>query len=159
MLIGRPAALALALCVALISDSAQSQGRPQQVRPKQPDATVAQPKSAEEQRGTEQSPLIVKIAPTPKTDEERAEEAKERERVAQADRNKENSDADIVKYTKELANYTGELALFTKGLFGANVLLFIATVGLLIAGERQLRLARAEFISTHRPTIRIKHVV
>jgi hypothetical protein len=36
--------------------------------------------------------------------------------------------------------------------------LWAATIGLYFAGERQLRLARAEFIATHRPKIRIKHI-
>lgn len=151
MQIRRTAVLALALCLALFSDSVLSQRRSQQSEIKQPKTTVTQPKSAEEQRGTDQAPFIIKIAPTPKSEQERTDEAKDRERIAQSDRNKEKSDADIVKYT-------GQLALFTERLFFATVALFIATVGLLIAGERQLRLARAEFLSTHRPKIRIKHL-
>lgn len=89
MNLGRIGLLALALCLALIADSAQSQRRPQQVRVKRPTATDVQPRSSD------QSPLIVKIAPTPKADEERAEEAKERERMAESERKKEKSDADL----------------------------------------------------------------
>jgi hypothetical protein len=128
----RIATFALALCLALIACSAQSQRRPQQVRVKQPEATITQPKSPEDQRGTEQSPLIVKVAPAPKTDAERAEEAKESERIAEADRKKEKSDADLVKYT-------AELAFFTKALFAATVALVIATIGLGFAAFRQSR--------------------
>jgi hypothetical protein len=36
--------------------------------------------------------------------------------------------------------------------------LWLATLGLYVAGDRQFKLARDEFISTHRPQIRIKHV-
>jgi hypothetical protein len=151
MLKRRAAAFALALCMALISPLIQSQGLSQQPGEKQPESAVSQPKGAEEQRGTPQPPLVIQVVPSQKTDEERAEEAQERERIAQADRNKEKTDADIVKYTEQLA-------LFTKGLFFATVALFIATVGLLVAGERQLRLANNEFLSTHRPALRIKHV-
>src|SRR5580692_3310562 len=97
------AILTLAVCVALLlSDSAQSQRRSQQVREKQPEATVTQPKGTEEQRGTEQFPFVIKTLPSQTTDEERAQEAKERERIAEVDRKKADSDANIVKYTAEL---------------------------------------------------------
>lgn len=132
MLDGRIAALTLALCLALVADSAQSQRRPQQVRIKQPETTVTQEKSHEDQRGTKKSPLIIEIAPTPKTDSERAEETKERERITELERNKEKSDSDIVRYT-------GELAFFTKGLFAATVALVLATIGLFIAAFIQSR--------------------
>jgi hypothetical protein len=200
MLIARTIVLGVALCLALISDSNQAQLLSQQVPAKQPEATVSQQKSPDEQKGTEQSPLIVKVAPTPKTDEERAEETKVRERMAESDTKKEKSDADLVKYT-------AELALFTKGLFAATVALVIATVGLgvaafirsrdmkasiraaqtaAIAAERQSvtmrqmadiadkqlsitglqtdiqqkqhAVARLQFLATHRPRLRIRHV-
>jgi hypothetical protein len=61
------------LCLVLIGNSlAQSQRRHQLARVKQPEATVTEPRGTEEQRGTDQSPLVVKVAPTPKTDDERA---------------------------------------------------------------------------------------
>jgi hypothetical protein len=102
------------------------------MRGKQPEATIAQPKSDEQQRGTEQSPLIVKIAPAPETEGQRADETKERERIAESDRKKEKSDADLVEYT-------GELASFTKYLVGATVALVIATIGLGVAAYYQSR--------------------
>src|ERR1700738_114562 len=117
MLIGRIAALVLALCLALIADSAQSQRRPQQGRVQQPAPTDVQPKSSEDQRGSEQSPLIVKVVPTPKTEEDRTEEAKERERIAESERKKEGSDADLVKYTRELARFTAWL-FYATGILG-----------------------------------------
>jgi hypothetical protein len=82
---------------------------PQQVRIKQPETTVTQEKSHEDLRGTTQSPLIIEVAPTPKTDTERSEETKERERITELERNKEKSDSDIVRYTKELAFFTPNL--------------------------------------------------
>src|ERR1700722_17717487 len=134
----RTALLAIAACLALLCvSSAQSQRRAQQVRVKQPEATVTQPKGTEDQRGTDQSPLIVKLAPTPKTDEERTEEAKEREQKAEADRKKEKSDSDLVAYTAKLADYTKELSFFTEGLFIATVILGIATIGLLFFAYKQ----------------------
>jgi hypothetical protein len=53
---------------------------------------------------------------------------------------KEQTDEAIALYTKLLAIFTGVLAFATVGLG-------IATLGLYLAGERQLRLARDEFIS------------
>jgi hypothetical protein len=102
---------------------AQSKGRSQQTGIKQPESATSQPIRPEDQRGTEQSPLIVKVAPAPKTDAEREEEAKERERVANSERQKEKSDAELVKYT-------AELAFFTKWLGYSTLALVLATVGL-----------------------------
>jgi hypothetical protein len=93
------------------------------------------------------------------SESERADEAKERERIAESERKKENSDADLVKYTEELAR-------FTKGLFIATVILGTATIGLLVAATFQARLTRksislasAELISTHRPKLRIRRII
>ena len=57
----------------------------------------------------------------------------------------------IAYYNKWLMFFTAILAVATLGLG-------TATVGLYFAGERQLRLARDEFLSTHRPKIRIKNI-
>jgi hypothetical protein len=128
------------------------------VRIKQPETTVTQEKSHEDLRGTKQSPLIIEVAPTTKTDAERAEETKERERITELERNKDKSDSDIVRYT-------GELAFFTKGLFAATVALVLATIGLGVAAvvqsldlKKSFNLARDEFISTHRPRIVIRQI-
>jgi len=58
---------------------------------------------------------------------------------------------------ESIANYTGWLAVLTGLLAFATIGMGAATIGLYVAGERQLRLARDEFLSTHRPKIRIKH--
>ena len=83
---------------------------------------------------------------------------------------KEEADEALAYYTLWLMGFTGVLAFATIGLG-------IATVGLYFTGEKQLkavmraglrqsrdtkesiRLARDEFLSTHRPKIRIKHCV
>jgi hypothetical protein len=57
----------------------------------------------------------------------------------------------IAEYTWWLAVLTGLLAIATIGMGGA-------TIGLYVSGDRQLKLARDEFNSTHRPKIRIKHL-
>jgi hypothetical protein len=157
--------VALTVCMALLVDSAHSKRRSKQPRVQQPAAAAVQQKANEDQRGTEKSPLIVKTIPTPKSDEERAEEAKERERLAQIERNKEKSDADLVKYTAELSK-------FTERLFYATGALVVATIGLLAFAAIQSRdvkrqlsgmqasinLARDEFIASHRPVMKVKLV-
>jgi hypothetical protein len=64
---------------------------------------------------------------------------------------KEKSDDALARYTLWLTVFTGVLAIATIGLG-------IATVGLYVGAENQFRLARDEFLSTHRPKIRIKHL-
>ena len=120
------------------------------MRVKQPETAVTQEKSHEDQRGTEQSPLIVKVAPTIKTDNERAEETKERERITESERKKEKSDSDIVRYT-------GELAFFTKGLFVATVALVLATIGLLVEARRQARDMKASIDVAENPLVLLKN--
>src|SRR5262249_25348695 len=81
----------------------------------------------------------------------------------------ENENAKLTLYTYWLTFFTAVLALATIGLGGA-------TIGLYFAGERQLKLAketsdrqaaqiqsqiglaREDFLSTHRPKLRFKHV-
>jgi hypothetical protein len=150
MLDGRIATLTLALCLALVAGSAQSQRRSQQVRIKQPETTVTQEKSHEDLRGTKQSPLIIEVAPTPKTDTERAEETKERERITELERNKEKSDSDIVRYT-------GELAFFTKGLFAATVALVLATIGLGVAAFFQSRDTKRAVVAAEQSATAAQH--
>jgi hypothetical protein len=160
----RIAVFAIAVCLAwLCASSAQSQepsqqpvqSQSQQVEVKQPETTATQPKNPEDQRGTDQSPLIVKIAP--KTDEERAEEAREKTQ-------KQESDDDLVAYIAELADFTRWLFIATAVLAVATVFLVLATVGLLRFAYKQFRDTRRimkfthdEFFATHRPKIRVKH--
>jgi hypothetical protein len=106
-----------------ISATTVAQSKRNQSRIKQPPAQVTESESGKEQ--PQQPPIIVNVAPAPKTDAERAEEAEER-------RSKSETDA-------KLAEYTRELALFTKGLFYATTVLGIATIGLLIAAFIQSR--------------------
>jgi hypothetical protein len=109
----------------VISATALAQSKRNQSRIKQPPSQITNPESSKEQPQPQQPPIIVNVAPAPKTDAERAEEADER-------RNKSEIDAN-------LADYTRELALFTKGLFYATTVLGIATIGLLIAAFFQSR--------------------
>ena len=153
MLISPIAICGFALGLVLTGGSlAQSQRRPQQMGIKQPTTTISQEKSHEEQRGTEKSPLIVKVAPAQKTDTERADETKERERMAEAERNKIKADSDIVKYT-------GELASFTRYLFYATVALGIATIGLLVAAYFQSRDTKRAIIAAERSADAAKEAV
>ena len=119
--------IALTFLAAFGSDS---WGQSKRLSPKSPPEQT-QP-AAPDLRGTEQSPLVVRVIPTPQTDAEREGEAKERERAAKADQRKEKSDVDLVRYTAELAS-------FTKWLIAATVILFLATLGLMGAAILQSR--------------------
>lgn len=120
--------LVLCLIALLMTGHAQAQSNRSQWRVPQPNAET-QKERANDQRGADQSPLTVKVIPTPKTDAEREEEAKERREKAETDR--------------KLAEYTGVLALFTKGLFYATVVLGIGMIGLAWFGFMQFRVMKA----------------
>lgn len=121
--------LALCLIALLMTGHALAQSNRSQWRVPQPNAETIQQERANDLRGTDQSPLAVKVIPTPKTDAEREDEAKERHEKAETDR--------------RLADYTGELARFTKGLFFAMVVLGIGTIGLACFGFLQFRAMKA----------------
>jgi hypothetical protein len=110
-------------CVAVAIMFASVCGQLRAQSPQHQSKTNQSQSPATDQCGTEQSPLVVKVAPIPKTPAELDELARERERIAKQDAQKEESDTDLVKYTAELAS-------FTKGLFYATAALVLATVAL-----------------------------
>jgi hypothetical protein len=100
-------------------------GQPQQSQaPQQPSAT--------DQRGTQQAPIVVKVLPTPKTDEEATQEAKELNEKAALDSRIVNATDNIAYFNKILAALAAFqfLALF----FQAGILL--RTVNTSRASER-----------------------
>jgi hypothetical protein len=92
---------------------------------KQP-ATTPQQNAAQQDRGTENSPVVVRVIPPEKSQDE-----------LESEKAKRISDEQIVKLT-------GDLAWYTKLLFGATALLVLATAGLVISGLYQLRDARRQ---------------
>jgi hypothetical protein len=144
MLKRRTAFVVLAICLALIADSSgQSQRPPQRSResvqpPISETANPAQP-PASDQRGTEQSPVIVKVLPS---DDEKQKAATEAKREEQKTTNDEN------------------LALF----WATIALAFIATLQLFVFGwqgiqlNRTVDLANREFIATHRPRLKVRRI-
>jgi hypothetical protein len=112
----RSVAVALALLATSASDS---WGQSKQTLPR-----TGQQKNTQQERGTEVSPVVVKVVPTEKSkgdlDTEKA---------------KQESDRHLVKLTADLANYT----MF---LFFATAALFLAIIGLVVVGFRQVRDAR-----------------
>ena len=129
-----------------------------------------------DQRGTKNTPFVIEALPSKHThtktdDEKKQEQVKARE------------DSLIAESTFALAVITGFLALFTLGLMIFTYRLWTATVGLVKGTEitarqqavdmresldianqsantskESINLAREEFISTHRPNIRLKHI-
>lgn len=104
---------ALVLLAAFVSDSwGQS---------KQPSPKASPQKATQQERGSEDSPVVVKVIPTEKSKDELAREnAKD----------------------KEIATLTGDLAFYTKQLFVATATLALITLGLVVLGFRQVRDAR-----------------
>jgi len=108
--------IALALLAAFASESwGQS---------KQTPSKASQQRATQQERGTEDSPVVVKVIPTEKSKGD-----------LDAEKARQESDRQLVKLTSDLANYT-------KLLFVATTALFLATVGLVVAGFRQVRDAR-----------------
>jgi hypothetical protein len=112
------------------------QPTPSNPQPENQTPTAQQP-DASDQSGGERSPTFAKIIPTPKTDAEAAEEAEDRAEKALTD--------------MWIIRWTGSVAFFTLVLAGVG-----AWQGIQL--KRSVDLARNEFVSTHRPKIRIKHV-
>jgi hypothetical protein len=103
----------VALAALFVIDGAQSRRRPHQ--PQQPTETQPQPPqqaTPSDQRGTEQSPLSVKVIPTPQSEEDAAHERQEREEKAELDRK-------LVKFNGDLAYYTELLFWVAFSQFGA----------------------------------------
>jgi hypothetical protein len=108
--------VALALLATFVSDSwGQSKQQP---------TKTGQQNAAQQERGTENSPVVVKVIPGEKSKDEIAREnAKDKEKSAVDER---------------IASLTGDLAFYTKLLFGATAALAVITFGLVIAGFRQV---------------------
>jgi hypothetical protein len=134
MLVSRILVFVLAACLVLITDSAQSQRRSQPNSAPQP----TQQPTPNDQRTTEQSPAFVKIIPTPKSAAETTQEAEDR-------KDKKDTDWWLVKWTGAVAIFTFVLAAIA------------AWQGIQL--KRTVDLAREEFISTHRPRIRVRRIV
>lgn len=168
MLIRRTAILTLALCLAVVSDSAQSQ---RGSRSNPPRTESAQP-AAPEQRGTDQSPFTVKILPGPDSKERTDKEERERQEKAAVDKKLADETQRIADDTFWLGMFTlalffvalGQIALFWKQLRLIRESLVDAKVAADAAkaaantAQKQVELARDEFNSTHRPKIRLKHI-
>ncbi|MSP75091.1 MAG: hypothetical protein EXR12_03045 [Rhodospirillaceae bacterium] len=73
---------------------------------------------------------------------------------------KENKSADHAtnKAEEAIAEYTWWLTAFTGGLVFATIGLGIATVGLYFTGEKQIGLARNQFVAANRPRITVRFV-
>ena len=115
--------LAASLSVAFGQSQRAAQGRGEAVQPREPEPRTPQQPAIPDQRGTEASPLIVKVAPTPKSDEERAEETQARSERGALER--------------QLLDLTNDLAAYALALFAATGVLLFATLGLLIAVFKQ----------------------
>jgi hypothetical protein len=126
----------VALLVALASDS-WGQSKPDS--PPREEAKTAQQSAPKDQRGTEQFPAFVKIIPTQKTPEEAEADRKEKEQ-------KDTNDTRLVWFTGLLA-CIGFLQLLVFGWQGIQLKRTVT------AAKEATKLARDEFVATHRPKI------
>jgi hypothetical protein len=95
------------LCAATVAFS-------QQLPPTKGKSGQAQQPSATDQRGTQQAPFVVKVLPTPKTNEEATQEAKERNEKEALNR--------------RITDATDTIAYFNKILAAVAVLQFLALI-------------------------------
>ena len=129
--------LTLALLLALVGDSWARSHRPsprsgQQSDPPQTQSAQSQNSTAPDQRGTEQSPLIVKIAPSQESSEKAAADAKREDQ-------KTANDEQVAKFTARLVWATVALsviAFFQLLVFGWQGIQLKRTVQASIDGER-----------------------
>jgi hypothetical protein len=112
----RQGAIALTFLVALASDS-WGQSR-------QPPTRTSPPNAAQQERGTDNSPVVVKVLPAEKS-----------QRELDNDLEKQNTDRRLVELTGDLANYT-------RLLFMATALLGLVAAGLVGVGTFQVRQGR-----------------
>src|SRR5258708_14698867 len=130
----------------LAATASDSWGQSQQPTP--PPTQPAQTNQASKpyQRGTEQSPVIVKVLPTKESEEKDAGDARREDEKTENDRR-------LARFTERLFWATCALsviALFQLFVFGWQGYQLRETVK---ATKEAARLANKEFISTHRPRI------
>jgi len=100
---------------------------------KEPSTKTSQQNTAQQERGSENSPLVIKVIPSEKTKDDLArEDAKNEQKLAIDER---------------VASLTGDLALYTELLFAATAVLALITLGLVIVGYRQVRDARRSIVA------------
>jgi hypothetical protein len=116
------ASLRLALVVAAVVAMAPGST----VRAQAPEES--QQNRAATQKPSENNSPVIRLLIPPKTEEERAREAKER--------------AEKEKIDRQIVDLTGNLAFYTELLFAATAVLAVLTGGLVLVGFRQVRDAR-----------------
>lgn len=133
MVSARLIVFATALALTLLGDAWGQTRRPAPRTPAQPSAQStppATPPAAPDQRGTDQSPLSVKILPDPDAGEKEEKEEQDHQRRAQFE-------AKLALETERIAEYTRWLAAFALGL------LFVALGQIALFGVQLRHLRRS----------------
>jgi hypothetical protein len=102
----------------------------------QPTSAQTQQATAQQERGTESAPLVVKAFET--------EESK------RAVKRKDAQEDEKLTLDKNLVKFTESLALYTKLLFTATAILAVATGGMVFVGFRQIRDAKDSIAATQK---------
>jgi hypothetical protein len=135
--------------VATFASGSWGQSKQQTPPPTQSAQSNQPPKTYE--RGTDQSPVIVKVLPTKESDEKAAADSRREDEKTANDRS-------LARFTELLFWATGALciiALCQLFVFGWQGIQLKRTVDIT---KESVNLARREFISSHRPKIRLKHI-
>jgi hypothetical protein len=153
--------LGIALLIAVTWDSAYSQRRHHN-----PPANQTAEPAASEQRGTDPMPFTVKILPAPDAGQLAEKTERDRNEKAEIDRK-------LAFETQRIADYTTRLTWFTLLMFfpamGQIVLFWVQlryirqgmrdTKNTAIAAKASADNQAREFLATHRPKIRVRHVM
>jgi hypothetical protein len=115
----------IAIAVVLLPLLATAFAQAPKHQSQQPSPKAGQYPPTQQERGTENSPVIVKVLPTEKPKDE-------------LDREIEKQESD-----RQLVKLTGNLATYTKALFIATGILALITAGLVVVGFFQVRDAKA----------------
>jgi hypothetical protein len=140
--------IALALLAAFASDS---WGQSQQPTPPPTQPTQANQASKPYERGTEQSPVIVKVLPTKESEDKAAADARHDDERTENDRR-------LAHFTELLFWATcalSAIALFQLFVFGWQGIQLKRSVS---AAKDATELGNREFIATHRPKVIVRYI-
>ena len=140
--------LGTALLLALCGGSQSQQPSPTpRIESQPPQNQTAQPNqpTADNQRGTENAPFIVKIIPSSETEQKPATDQSKESNIATTD--------------DKIGRFTELLFYATAALAGIGLLQLLVFGWQGIQLRNAVKASRDEFLASHRPKIRIKHLV
>jgi hypothetical protein len=168
MMLGTRTILAGLITILMIGHAgAESKRQPSHSQQQTPSTQSTQP-SAPDQRGTDQTPLSVKIIPGERTKEQAEKEEHERrekDEKAAIDKRLADETQRLADETDNIATYTSRLAVFTLLLFCAalgQIWLFVWQLFLIRESlqdtKATVKVSQETLILTHRPKLRVRNI-